>query len=81
MLLACEDVLREWRETYAVALYSYMRPNELRALLRADVDLEYGIIHVTKAWDKRSRKVGAPKTATGIRDVPKKPRGGRDGGA
>ncbi len=72
-LLACEDVPREWREVYAIALYTYMRPNELRALRRADVDLVHGVIHVTKAWDKRTSKVAAPKTANGIRDVPIEP--------
>ncbi len=72
-LLACEDVPREWREIYAVAFYTYLRPNELRALRRSDVDVQHGVIHVTKAWDKRSRKVGAPKTANGIRDVPIEP--------
>jgi integrase len=69
-LLGCAGVPREWREVYAVALYTYARPNELRALRWSDVDLEHGGIHVTKAWDKRSSKVGAPKTANGVRDIP-----------
>ncbi len=69
-LLSCADVPLEARELYAIACYSYLRPGELRALLWTDVDLEAGVIHVTKAFGEDSKDVKAPKTRNGIRDVP-----------
>jgi integrase len=69
-LLACKDVPIEARELYAVASYLYLRPGELRALLVADVDLDAGVVHVTKAYDEEAKDTKAPKTRNGIRDVP-----------
>jgi integrase len=69
-LAACESVPIEWRELHAIAAYTYLRPNELRVLRWADVDLEHGIINVSKAWDSREDKLKAPKTRNGVRPVP-----------
>ena len=69
-LASCAAIPREWRETYAVACYLYLRPGELRALLWTDIDLEAGAVHVTKAYDEDSGAVKAPKTRAGVRDVP-----------
>ena len=70
MLLACTDIPREWREVHAIAAYTYLRPGELRVLTKADVDLEAGLIHVTKAWDYRGAVVKPPKTQNGVRRIP-----------
>jgi len=72
-LLACKAVPFDWREVYAIALYAYLRPGELRVLLRSDVDLEAGVIHVTKAWDYAEEKIKKPKTRNGVRTVPIEP--------
>ena len=72
-LLACEAVPFDWRVVYAIALYTYLRPGELRVLTFADVDLEAGVIHVTRAWDYRDGKVKPPKSRNGVRVVPVDP--------
>lgn len=69
-LLACADVPLEWREIYAIAAYTYLRPGELRVLTFGDLDLEAASISVTKAWDYAEEKVKAPKTRNGVRRVP-----------
>jgi integrase len=69
-LFACRAVPLQWREAYAVACYLYLRPGELRALTCSDVDLDAQVVHVTKAYDERTREVKAPKTRNGVRDVP-----------
>lgn len=72
-LVASEAVPIEWREVYAIAFYTYLRPGELRVLLWSDVDLEAGLIHVTKAWDYENETVKPPKTSNGVRRVPIEP--------
>lgn len=69
-LVACEAIPRDWREVYAVALYTYLRPGELRVLTFADVDLDAGHLSITKAWDYEDGKVNPPKTSAGVRTVP-----------
>ena len=69
-LLSCEAISLEWREVYAVALYTYLRPGELRVLTVGDVDLDAGHINVTKAWDFADEKIKPPKTRNGVRRVP-----------
>jgi hypothetical protein len=61
-LFACADVPLEWRELYALACYTYLRPGELRALTWADVDLKAGVLHISKAYDEDAKEVKAPKT-------------------
>lgn len=72
-LFACTDVPRAWRELYAIAAFTYLRPGELRVLRWSDVDLQYGIIHVTRAWDYLRGKEKQPKTRAGTRSVPIEP--------
>lgn len=72
-LAACADVPIEWRQTYAIALYTGLRPNELRALTWADVDAKGKQINVSKAYDAQSKTVKAPKTTAGQRTVPIEP--------
>ncbi len=69
-LLACSAVPREWREVYAIATYTYVRPEELEALTWGDIDLEANVVHVSKAIDSRSGEVKQPKTPTAVRAVP-----------
>ena len=69
-LLACRRVPVAWRRVHAVAAYTYLRPNELRALRWRDVDLEHGRIRVSSAWSHRDGAAKAPKTRNGVRDVP-----------
>lgn len=69
-LLACEDVPFDWRVIYAIALYLYARPGELRVLTCGDVDLEANVVKITKAWDYEEKEVKSPKTRNGIRSVP-----------
>jgi integrase len=72
-LAACEAVPVAWRQLYALALYTGLRPNELRAITWADVDALGGQISVSKAWDDHTKTVKAPKTAAGQRTVPIEP--------
>jgi len=69
-VLACEGIALEWREIYAIAFYTYLRPGELRVLLWSDVDLDASLILVTKAWDYERETVKPPKTRNGVRRVP-----------
>lgn len=73
LLASCAEVPLEWRQVYGVALYTGLRPNELRALTWGDVDLRAGIVHVTKAWDPEAREVKPPKTRAGRREIPIRP--------
>jgi integrase len=57
MLARCRQVPIEWRRTYAVALYSGLRPGELRVLTGSDVDLASEHFSVSKAWDEAESKV------------------------
>ncbi len=50
-LLACDEVPLRWRRVFAVAVYSYLRANEVRALRWEDVDLDHGVIHVHRSID------------------------------
>jgi integrase len=72
-LLSCEVIELEWREVYAVALYTYLRPGELRVLTVGDVDLVANLLRIDKAWDYEESKVKPPKTRNGVRAVPIEP--------
>jgi integrase len=69
-LAACAAVPVEWRQTYALALCSGLRPGERRALTWADVDTTARQISVSKAWDAETKTAKPPKTAAGQRTVP-----------
>jgi integrase len=63
-----------WRVLFALLAYTYLRPSELTALRWKDVDLDVGVLHVTKAWDhRRDRLKEYPKTSAGVRYVPLDP--------
>jgi integrase len=61
-LLSCQAVPLEWREVYAIAAYTYLRPGELWVLEWSDIDLDDQTLHITKAWDFKNRKTKATKT-------------------
>jgi hypothetical protein len=69
-LLACAAVPIAWREVYALALYTYPRPGELRVLTWSDVDEDAGVLHIAKAWEYADAKIKPPKTRNGVRRVP-----------
>lgn len=68
-LLACETVPLWRRRLYAVGAYTGMRQGELRALVWSDVDLERGILRVSKSVERKTRKVKSTKAGRS-RDVP-----------
>ncbi len=59
-----------WRRIYAIALYTGLRPGELRALTWADVDLVARTIDVSKAIDAETGNLKATKSAAGHRVIP-----------
>jgi integrase len=71
-LVTCEDedVPLEWLAIYALALYTGLRPGELRALRWGDVDIKARILSVSKAFDDVSGETKAPKTEAGRRSLP-----------
>lgn len=71
-LVSCADVPLYWRRLYAVAVYTGCRAGELGALLRSDVDVEHGIISITKAVDRRTGEIKSTKTGK-TRDIPIEP--------
>jgi integrase len=48
-LLSCPQVSIPWARLFAIAIYTYCRASELRALTWDDVDLEHGVIRITKS--------------------------------
>ena len=64
------EVPVEWRQLYAVAVYTGLRPGELRALTWADVDLKARTLTVSKSYERETESVKAPKTFQGRRIVP-----------
>jgi len=48
-----------------------LRPGELLALTWDDVDLEAGVLHITRAWKgtKANRHLGDPKTKGSVRSI------------
>ncbi len=60
----CERVPLTWRRLVAVAVYTYMRSGELRALHWSDVDLEHGTISITKSFSVTTGKLKATKSRT-----------------
>jgi integrase len=71
-LMECKTIDRAFRAVYAVAVYTYARSNELAALTWDDVDLDHGVIHITKSVDRETRKVKSTKSGT-TRRIPIEP--------
>lgn len=69
-LASCPTVPVEWRQVYALAVYTGLRPNELRALKWCDVDSRARQISVSKAYDEETGDSKAPKTTAGQRLIP-----------
>jgi integrase len=69
-LIACRRVADEALALYAIALYTGLRPGELRALLWGDVDLDARMISVSKAFDDSTGETKPPKTTAGRRKLP-----------
>lgn len=53
-----------------IALYTGLRPGELRALTWEDVDLDARVLHISKAIDAETEETKTTKTAEGVRTVP-----------
>ena len=53
-----------WYPIWAFAILTGMRSGELMALEWEDVDLDNGIIRVSKSFNKRTKKVKCPKNGT-----------------
>ena len=71
-LVSCKAIDVDFRTLYAAAVYTYARSNELAALTWDDVDLEHGVIHITKSIDRETHKVKGTKTGT-TRRIPIEP--------
>lgn len=54
----------EWRPAVAIALYTYARDGELRALRwdEGDVDLDPGVLSITRAYSQAHKRVSQTKT-------------------
>jgi integrase len=61
-----------WRPLIVTAIFTGMRISELRGLSWRDVDLGRSVIHVRQRADAW-RKIGAPKSRAGKRDIPLAP--------
>ncbi len=60
--VSCERGPLFWRRLVTIAIYTLMRDGELRALRWSDVDLEHRLISLTKAWDRKAKRVKPTKT-------------------
>jgi len=48
---------------YALGVYMFVRPGELKAPDWSDVDMERGIVSIRVAWDRETDQVKQTKTA------------------
>ncbi len=62
MAASLEKVPLRFKTLYAVAVYTYCRAGELEALEWSDVDLEHGVLSITKAVDRRNGEVKSTKS-------------------
>jgi hypothetical protein len=62
--VSCEQVPLRWRRAVALAIYTYTRDGELRVLRwdGGDIDLEHGVLSVTRAYNRRAKTVKGTKT-------------------
>lgn len=73
-LVASMRVPRRWREIYAIATYTYVRPEELEALIWSDVDWVGEKLTVSKTVDGRTHELkNSVKTPSAVREVPIEP--------
>lgn len=71
-VLAMAEAMRPaWRMLVLLAAYTTLRFGELSELRRADVDLQAGVLMVTRAVSRTDAglEAGPPKSEAGIRDV------------
>lgn len=68
-LVSCSQVPLYRRRLYTVAAMTGARQGELRALLWSDVDIEHGIIRISKSIERKTKRVKGTKGRRG-RDVP-----------
>ena len=61
-IVGCDDVPIAWRIAVAQAVFLYPRDGEHRVLRFSDVDLEHGVIAITRAWDRRAKAEKSTKT-------------------
>ncbi len=61
-----------WRPFIITALFTGLRPSELRGLVWECIDFEKKVIRVRQRADYRN-KMGSPKSAAGNRDIPMSP--------
>ncbi len=66
-LLSCKRVPLRWRRFFALTVYTYARPGEVRALDWDSVDLDRGIIHIHKSIDRNTGELKSTKTETSRR--------------
>jgi len=57
-----DKVPLKWKRVIAIAVYTYTRAGELRALTWDDVDLERGVLAITKATDRTTGGLKSTKT-------------------
>ena len=62
--VSCAEVPLMWRRAVAQAIYLFPRYGEHRALRHADVDVEHGVIAISRALERRSTATKATKTGT-----------------
>jgi integrase len=62
--VSCEKIPLRWRRAVAVAVYTYTRDGELRVLRwdGGDVDLEHGMLSITRACNRRTKDMKGTKT-------------------
>src|SRR5207302_11236302 len=53
-----------WRHAVTLAIYLFPREGELKVLRWDDgsIDLEHGVIHIHRAWDRRAKAIKSTKT-------------------
>lgn len=67
--LLAQCSVRKWELLTRLIVLTGLRTGEALALEKSDVDLEEHVIHVTKTYDSRNKKVVPAKSMCSIRDV------------
>jgi integrase len=63
-VVSCVRVPLRWRRAVALAVYTFVRDGELRALRwdGGDVDLDHGVLSITRAFNQNTKKLEQTKT-------------------